>query len=183
MGCKGRILISDRAHLLFDYHQEIDGLREYELSKSFVGTSKRGIGPCYSSKVIRNGIRVCDVKHMDTFPDKLDLSFQWFVIYLISCLWIILPGSGYMSPKYIINGHFSTKFDVYNFGLLPLEIINGKNWGFQHPDHNLSLLSHLYELQHVLNSHCLLQRLEGYLCLFHRNGYSLAQCLLKTSYL
>lgn len=92
VSCKGRILISDRAHLLFDYHQEIDGLREYELSKSFVGTSKRGIGPCYSSKVIRNGIRVCDVKHMDTFPDKLDLSFQWFVIYLISCLWIILPG-------------------------------------------------------------------------------------------
>ncbi|KAL7589000.1 hypothetical protein Lser_V15G38597 [Lactuca serriola] len=73
VSCKGRILISDRAHLLFDYHQEIDGLREAELAKSFIGTTKRGIGPCYSSKVIRNGIRVCDLKHMDTFPDKLDL--------------------------------------------------------------------------------------------------------------
>ncbi|KAJ6300113.1 hypothetical protein OIU76_020998 [Salix suchowensis] len=33
----------------------------------------RGIGPCYSSKVIRNGIRVCDLRHMDTFPQKLDV--------------------------------------------------------------------------------------------------------------
>ncbi|KVI12063.1 Adenylosuccinate synthase, active site-containing protein [Cynara cardunculus var. scolymus] len=73
ISCKGRILVSDRAHLLFDYHQEIDGLREAELAKSFIGTTKRGIGPCYSSKVIRNGIRVSDLRHMDTFPEKLHL--------------------------------------------------------------------------------------------------------------
>ncbi|KVH94719.1 Adenylosuccinate synthase, active site-containing protein, partial [Cynara cardunculus var. scolymus] len=73
ISCKGRILVSDRAHLLFDFHQEVDGLRETELAKSFIGTTKRGIGPCYSSKVIRNGIRVSDLRHMDTFPQKLDL--------------------------------------------------------------------------------------------------------------
>ncbi|KAK4377934.1 hypothetical protein RND71_004230 [Anisodus tanguticus] len=73
VSCQGRILVSDRAHLLFDFHQEIDGLREAELAKSFIGTTKRGIGPCYSSKVIRNGIRVNDLRHMDTFPQKLDL--------------------------------------------------------------------------------------------------------------
>ncbi|XP_068668498.1 adenylosuccinate synthetase 2, chloroplastic-like [Aristolochia californica] len=72
VSCHGRILVSDRAHLLFDFHQVVDGLRESELAKSFIGTTKRGIGPCYSSKVIRNGIRVCDLRHMDTFPDKLD---------------------------------------------------------------------------------------------------------------
>ncbi|OWM67217.1 adenylosuccinate synthetase 2, chloroplastic [Punica granatum] len=71
--CKGRILVSDRAHLLFDFHQAVDGLREAELAKSFIGTTKRGIGPCYSSKVNRNGIRVSDLSHMDTFPQKLDL--------------------------------------------------------------------------------------------------------------
>ncbi|KAI3981633.1 hypothetical protein MKX01_007553 [Papaver californicum] len=53
VSCKGRILVSDRAHLLFDFHQTIDGLRESELAKSFIGTTKRGIGPCYSSKMIR----------------------------------------------------------------------------------------------------------------------------------
>ncbi|KAK6945315.1 Adenylosuccinate synthetase [Dillenia turbinata] len=73
VSCKGRILVSDRAHLLFDFHQVVDGLREAELSDSFIGTTKRGIGPCYSSKVIRNGIRVGDLRHMDTFPQKLDL--------------------------------------------------------------------------------------------------------------
>ncbi|XP_016465297.2 adenylosuccinate synthetase, chloroplastic isoform X2 [Nicotiana tabacum] len=73
VSCQGRILVSDRAHLLFDFHQEVDGLREAELAKSFIGTTKRGIGPCYSSKVIRNGIRVSDLRHMDTFPQKLDL--------------------------------------------------------------------------------------------------------------
>ncbi|KAH7512455.1 adenylosuccinate synthetase 2, chloroplastic [Ziziphus jujuba] len=73
VSCKGRILVSDRAHLLFDFHQEVDGLRESELAKSLIGTTKRGIGPCYSSKVVRNGIRVCDLRHMDTFPEKLDV--------------------------------------------------------------------------------------------------------------
>ncbi|KAL6595992.1 hypothetical protein ACP70R_047356 [Stipagrostis hirtigluma subsp. patula] len=49
--CNGRILVSDRAHLLFDLHQIVDGLREAELANSFIGTTKRGIGPCYSSKL------------------------------------------------------------------------------------------------------------------------------------
>ncbi|KAE8701633.1 Adenylosuccinate synthetase [Hibiscus syriacus] len=71
VSCKGRILSSDRAHLLFDFHQEVDGLREAELNKSFIGTTRRGIGPCYSSKMDRIGIRVGDLRHMDTFPQKL----------------------------------------------------------------------------------------------------------------
>ncbi|KAL3506632.1 hypothetical protein ACH5RR_032014 [Cinchona calisaya] len=73
VSCKGRILVSDRAHLLFDFHQVVDGLREAELAKSFIGTTRSGIGPCYSSKAIRNGMRVGDLRHMDTFPQKLDL--------------------------------------------------------------------------------------------------------------
>lgn len=73
VSCKGRILVSDRAHLLFDFHQVVDGLREQELGHSFIGTTKRGIGPCYSSKVIRNGIRVSDLRHMDTFSQKLEI--------------------------------------------------------------------------------------------------------------
>ncbi|CAA7399296.1 unnamed protein product [Spirodela intermedia] len=72
VSCEGRILVSDRAHLLFDFHQRVDGLREVELGNSFIGTTKRGIGPCYSSKVIRNGVRVGDLRHMDSFAYKLD---------------------------------------------------------------------------------------------------------------
>ncbi|XP_078179789.1 adenylosuccinate synthetase, chloroplastic-like [Carex rostrata] len=73
ISCAGRILVSDRAHLLFDFHQTVDGLRETELASSLIGTTKRGIGPCYSNKVDRNGLRVCDLRHMDTFKDKLEM--------------------------------------------------------------------------------------------------------------
>ncbi|XP_074275094.1 adenylosuccinate synthetase 2, chloroplastic-like [Silene latifolia] len=73
VSCDGRIKVSDRAHLLFDFHQAVDGHREAELDDSFIGTTKRGIGPCYSSKVTRNGIRVGDLMHMDTFPQKLEI--------------------------------------------------------------------------------------------------------------
>jgi hypothetical protein len=56
----GRLVISDRAHLLFELHKEIDGLREAELAGSgkAIGTTKRGIGPAYASKATRNGLRV-----------------------------------------------------------------------------------------------------------------------------
>eukprot|EP00877_Chromochloris_zofingiensis_P010992 jgi/Chrzof1/6146/Cz17g13050.t1 len=67
----GRLKISDRAHLLFDLHKEIDGLREEELAGGKIGTTKRGIGPAYSSKATRNGLRVCDLRKWDSCQDKL----------------------------------------------------------------------------------------------------------------
>ncbi|CAL5405748.1 unnamed protein product [Camellia sinensis] len=54
---------------------------------------------------------------------------------------------GYMSPEYAIDGLFSIKSDVFSFGVLVLEIISGKkNRGFHHPDHNLNLLGHAWNL-------------------------------------
>ena len=53
----GRLKISDRAHLLFDLHKEIDGLREAELAGKMIGTTKRGIGPAYASKVVTLPLR------------------------------------------------------------------------------------------------------------------------------
>ncbi|CAI5494228.1 unnamed protein product [Closterium sp. Naga37s-1] len=72
----GRILVSDRAHLLFDLHQTVDALREAELAGDKIGTTKRGIGPCYASKAIRNGVRVCDLRRMDTFRAKLETLYR-----------------------------------------------------------------------------------------------------------
>eukprot|EP00798_Chlamydomonas_sp_ICE-L_P026912 gene26912-4529_t len=70
---EGRLLISDRAHLLFDLHKEIDGLQEAELAGSGkqIGTTKRGIGPAYASKATRNGVRACDLFDMPTFTQNL----------------------------------------------------------------------------------------------------------------
>jgi adenylosuccinate synthase len=67
----GRLFISDRAHVLLDLHKEVDGLREQELADKKIGTTKRGIGTCYSSKAIRNGIRVHDLLNFNTFEQKL----------------------------------------------------------------------------------------------------------------
>lgn len=56
----------------------------------------------------------------------------------------VLECSGYMSPEYTMHGQFSTKSDVFSFGVLVLEILSGqKNWGFHHPDHDLNLLGHV----------------------------------------
>lgn len=64
-----RILISDRAHLLFDFHQIVDGLRELERGRGKIGTTGRGIGPCYSSKANRTNLRVADLRTFRTsFP-------------------------------------------------------------------------------------------------------------------
>lgn len=53
-----RLIISDRAHLVFDFHQQVDGMQEAEKGGKSLGTTKKGIGPAYSSKATRNGIRV-----------------------------------------------------------------------------------------------------------------------------
>ena len=66
-----RLYISDRAHLVFDLHQEIDGLIEGHKGKDSLGTTKKGIGPTYSSKATRNGVRVCDLMYdFEIFEDK-----------------------------------------------------------------------------------------------------------------
>ena len=56
-----RLIVSDRAHLVFDFHQQVDGLQEAEKGGKSLGTTKKGIGPAYSSKATRNGIRVGDL--------------------------------------------------------------------------------------------------------------------------
>ncbi|RVW37237.1 G-type lectin S-receptor-like serine/threonine-protein kinase [Vitis vinifera] len=59
----------------------------------------------------------------------------------------MVPYSGYMSPEYAIDGLYSTKSDVFSFGVLVLEIVSGKrNRGFSHPDHSLNLLGHAWTL-------------------------------------
>ncbi|KAI8525195.1 hypothetical protein RHMOL_Rhmol13G0210200 [Rhododendron molle] len=53
---------------------------------------------------------------------------------------------GYMSPEYLINGKFSTKSDVFSFGVLVLEIISGKRNNFYHSDDAANLLSYAWKL-------------------------------------
>ncbi|KAI6219620.1 Adenylosuccinate synthetase [Aphelenchoides fujianensis] len=61
-GWEKRIFISDRAHVVFQVHQQVDGMQDSSLdSKSKIGTTNKGIGPTYSSKCFRNGVRMADL--------------------------------------------------------------------------------------------------------------------------
>nr|GEZ13521.1 G-type lectin S-receptor-like serine/threonine-protein kinase At4g27290 [Tanacetum cinerariifolium] len=54
---------------------------------------------------------------------------------------------GYISPEYAVHGHYSTKSDVFSFGVMVLEIVSGKkNRGFCHEDHSDNLLGHAWRL-------------------------------------
>ncbi|KAG6371939.1 Adenylosuccinate synthetase [Boletus reticuloceps] len=68
--CSDRIFVSDRAQLVFDFHQIVDGLKEVELGGSSIGTTKKGIGPAYSGKASRSGLRVHHLFDHNTFSDK-----------------------------------------------------------------------------------------------------------------
>ena len=68
--CDNRLFVSDRTHLVFDFHQVVDGLKEVELGGSSIGTTKKGIGPAYSSKASRSGLRVHHLYDFDTFAAK-----------------------------------------------------------------------------------------------------------------
>ncbi|KAG0016940.1 hypothetical protein BGZ82_000896 [Podila clonocystis] len=70
LDCTGRLFVSDRAHLVFDVHQIIDGLKELELGRGSIGTTRKGIGPTYSSKASRSGLRVHHLYNFEEFADK-----------------------------------------------------------------------------------------------------------------
>lgn len=67
-----RLMISERAHLIMPYHASLDQAREAGLStQKKIGTTGRGIGPCYMDKVGRVGIRACDLLDDALFREKL----------------------------------------------------------------------------------------------------------------
>ena len=70
------IKISDRAHIVFPYHKELDGLAEEARGDNKIGTTKKGIGPCYMDKTERSGIRVCDLMDKEIFAKKLKLQIE-----------------------------------------------------------------------------------------------------------
>ena len=65
------VKISDQAHLIFPYHKRLDIAEEAARTNGRIGTTGRGIGPCYVDKVARTGIRMADLDDRDGFADKL----------------------------------------------------------------------------------------------------------------
>lgn len=71
-----RLFISPYAHMVLPYHRLFDQLHEREKGGKAVGTTARGIGPCYADKANRTGLRLADLLHTQSFPDKLKAVLQ-----------------------------------------------------------------------------------------------------------
>ncbi len=73
-----RLFISQNAHLVLDYHKAEDQLREDALGKNKIGTTIRGIGPCYADKVSRTfAVRAADLADLDTLKQKLEKTVDY----------------------------------------------------------------------------------------------------------
>ena len=66
-----QLFVSNRAHVVLPYHEALDGAYENLKGDKKIGTTKRGIGPCYADKVNRIGIRIADLINPEIFKEKL----------------------------------------------------------------------------------------------------------------
>ncbi len=66
-----KLKISSRAHLVMPYHKELDKLKEESSGNKGIGTTRKGIGPCYMDKAERSGVRVCDLLHPEYFIERI----------------------------------------------------------------------------------------------------------------
>ncbi len=66
--------VSGNAHVIMPYHIDLDGAYEELLGKNNIGTTKRGIGPCYQDKMARIGLRMQDLLDEEAFRAKLEVA-------------------------------------------------------------------------------------------------------------
>ena len=73
---ENRLFVSDLAHLVLPYHKAQDNAAESNMGQGKIGTTGRGIGPAYSDKVSRIGLRVGDLRDWDLFTEKFTANFE-----------------------------------------------------------------------------------------------------------
>jgi adenylosuccinate synthase len=102
VGTDGRLLVSQRAHVVLPQHKLIDELREQK-SNEAIGTTKRGIGPCYEDKVARRGVRMGDLLDSERLREKLEANLGcWRPV--AEDLGGTLPGADEIATQYTALG-------------------------------------------------------------------------------
>ena len=104
-----KLAISANAHLILPYHKLLDELIEESLGKDKIGTTKKGIGPCYSDKIQRCGIRVQDLLDDEVFAQKVNKNLEEKNQILTK-----IYGRDPLDPNEIINEFKSYKDIVTN---------------------------------------------------------------------
>lgn len=142
-----RFYLSDRAHLVLDLHMQVDAIQERRLGKHSLGTTCKGIGPAYASKISRNGLRVGDLQdwpyferryrelveaHVSQYPELAAVTNESTIVEqlhyyksivdrvgAITCDTVALTQSYYEEGKRIlVEGANATMLDI-DFGTYP----------------------------------------------------------------
>jgi adenylosuccinate synthase len=102
--------ISDRAHIIMPYHQAVDIARESRQGDAKIGTTGRGIGPCYEDKVSRRGIRFVDLLDADVFAKKVREACEEKNFYLTGFL-----SAPALDPAAIVEqfAHYAKRLEPY----------------------------------------------------------------------
>jgi adenylosuccinate synthase len=74
---QGRLFISNNAHIIMPWHRVVDKAQEQFRGKKKIGTTGRGIGPCYADKADRFGIRLCDLLDAEFFKEKVATTLEY----------------------------------------------------------------------------------------------------------
>ncbi|ATE82577.1 Adenylosuccinate synthetase [Pandoravirus dulcis] len=96
MRWRERVRVSDRAHVLLDLHRVLDahGEREAASRGAAVGTTRRGVGPCYADKVARRGVRVADLARRDRFVRRVRVLLAYHACAHPTAVAEVLAGMG-----------------------------------------------------------------------------------------
>ncbi|MDX8404944.1 MAG: adenylosuccinate synthase [Mariprofundus sp.] len=104
-----RLKISDRCQLILPYHRALDAAREVAKGKSRIGTTGKGIGPCYEDKTARRGIRLADL-NSDDLDARIDDNLEYDNFMLIN----------YLKAEPVTRAEVDKALDLARARLLPL---------------------------------------------------------------
>jgi adenylosuccinate synthase len=104
------LLISEKANVIMPYHKILDELEDKSKGSKMLGTTKRGIGPCYADKVARLGIRMQDLLDKKTLTAKLD-----YLIELKQKIISVLGGTTKFSKESILKEYLEYGKKLRNY--------------------------------------------------------------------
>jgi len=104
-----RLRISDRCQLILPYHRALDAAREAAKGKGKIGTTGRGIGPCYEDKTARRGIRLVDLNAVD-LDERIDENLKYVNFMLVE----------YLGAQAVTKAEVMEALDLARERLLPL---------------------------------------------------------------
>jgi adenylosuccinate synthase len=120
------LVLSEKAHLILPYHKHLDLAREEAKGSGSIGTTGRGIGPCYEDKVARVGVRVSDLLDEQVFREKIQENLKEKNFFFERYLQVSPLDPGEILARFLPLADFIRPY-VANVSLLIDEAIRNKN--------------------------------------------------------